>query len=71
MSQVKSLKDLRDKHANCLVQNWCQTTLIDIKSSFYSRPRTTKSDPVFKKNTRPLKSAVTSLELVVIPNKPR
>ena len=33
MSQVKSVKDLRNKHAKCLVQNRDQTYLIDIKSS--------------------------------------
>ena len=41
MSQVNSVKDLRDKHAKCLVQNRDQTTLLDIKASSYSRPRTT------------------------------
>ena len=42
MSQVNSVKDLRDKHTMCLVQNKGQTTLIDIKKTSYSRPRTTK-----------------------------
>ena len=42
MSQVNPVKDLRNKHAKRLVQNRGQTTLIDIKSSFYDRPRTTK-----------------------------
>ena len=41
MSQVNSVKDLRNKHAKCLVQNRGQTTLIDIKGSSYDRPRTT------------------------------
>ena len=41
MSQVNSGKDSRNKQAKCLVQNWGQTTLINIKSSSYSRPRTT------------------------------
>ena len=41
MSQVNSVKDLRDKHVKCLIQNRGQTTLIDIKISSYSRPRTT------------------------------
>ena len=41
MSQVNSFKDFRNKHAKCLVQNRGQTTLSDIKGSFYSRPRTT------------------------------
>ena len=42
MSQVNSVKDLRNKHAKCLVQNKGKTPLIDIKSSFYNRPRTTE-----------------------------
>ena len=40
MSQVNSVKDLRNKHAKCLVQNRGQTTFIDIKSSSLSRPKT-------------------------------
>ena len=67
MSQVNSVKDLIDKHAKCLVQNRGQTPLEDIKSSFYSRLRTTNGDPVFKKNTRLLNSVVTSLKSVMIP----
>ena len=43
MSQVNSVKDLRNKHAKCLVQNRGQTPLVDIKRSSYNRPRTTKS----------------------------
>ena len=41
MSQVNSVKDLRNKHAKCLVQNRDKTPLIDIKGSSYHRPRTT------------------------------
>ena len=41
MSQVNSVKDLRNKHAKCLVQNRGKTSLIDIKGSSYDRPRTT------------------------------
>ena len=41
MSQVNSVKDLRNKHAKCLVQKRGKTSFIDIKGSFYSRPRTT------------------------------
>ena len=41
MSQVNSVKDLRNKQAKCLVQNRGKTSLIDIKSSSYPRPRTT------------------------------
>ena len=41
MSQVNSVKDLRSKHDKCLVQNKGKTTLSDIKSSSYPRPRTT------------------------------
>ena len=41
MSQVNSVKDLRNKHAKCLVQNRGQTPLVDIKGSSYPRPRTT------------------------------
>ena len=41
MSQVNSVKALRDKNAKCLVQNRGQTTLSDIKGSSYDRPRTT------------------------------
>ena len=41
MSQVISVKDLRNKHAKCLVQNRGKTSLIDIKGSPYDRPRTT------------------------------
>ena len=41
MSQVNSVKDLRNKHAKCLVQNRGKTYLIDIKGSSYDRPRTT------------------------------
>ena len=41
MSQVNSVKALRSKHAKYLVQNRGQTPLVDIKSSSYSRPRTT------------------------------
>ena len=33
MSQVNSVKALRDKRAKCLVQNIGRTPLIDIKSS--------------------------------------
>ena len=62
MSQVNSVKDLRNKHAKCLVQNRGQTTLIDIKRSSYNRPRTINGDQVFKINTRPLNSAVTSFK---------
>ena len=62
MSQVNSVKDLRNKHAKCLVQNKGKTPLIDIKRSSYNRPRTTNGDPVFKINTRPLNSAVTSFK---------
>ena len=68
MSQVNSVKDLRNKHAKCLVQNRGQTTLLDVKGSSYDRPRATNGDPVFKINMRPLNSAVTSLESVLIPN---
>ena len=42
MSKVNSVKDLRNKHAKCLVQNRDKTPLIDIKGSSYHRPRTTK-----------------------------
>ena len=38
MSQVNSVKDLRNKHAKCLVQNRGQTNLTDINN----RPRTTR-----------------------------
>ena len=41
MSQVNSVKDLRNKHAKCLVQNRGKTSLINIKRSSYNRPRTT------------------------------
>ena len=41
MSQVKSVKDLRNKQAKCLVQNRGQTPIVDIKGSSYNRPRTT------------------------------
>ena len=42
MSQVNSVKDLRNKQAKCLAQNMGLTPLVDIKSSSYSRPlRTT------------------------------
>ena len=41
MSQVNSVKDLRNKHAKCLVQKRGKTSLVDIKGSSYSRPRTT------------------------------
>ena len=58
MSQVNSVKDLRNKQAKCLVKNRGKTSLIDIKGSSYSRPRTTNGDPVFKKNTRDLESSV-------------
>ena len=58
MSQVNSVKDLRNKHAKCLVQNRGKTSLLNIKGSSYNRPRTTNGDPVFKINTRPLNSAV-------------
>ena len=43
MSQVNSVKDLRNKHAKCLVQNKGKTPLIDIKGSSYPRLRTTKN----------------------------
>ena len=43
MSQANSVKDLRYKHTKCLAQNMGQTPLVDIKISFYSRPRTTSS----------------------------
>ena len=33
MSQVNSVKALRDKRAKCLAQNMGQTPLVDIKSS--------------------------------------
>ena len=62
MSQVNSVKALRSKHAKCLVQNRGQTPLVDIKGSSYPRPKTTNGDPVFKINTRPLNSAVTSFK---------
>ena len=42
MSQVNSVKDLRNKHAKCLVQNKGNIPLIDSKGSSYDRPRTTK-----------------------------
>ena len=42
MSQVNSVKDLRNKHAKCLVQNKGKTPLIDIKGSSYPRLRTTE-----------------------------
>ena len=42
MNQVNSVKELRDEHAKCLVQNRGQTNLTDINSSSYSRPRTTR-----------------------------
>ena len=42
MSQVSSVKALRDKCAKFLTQKRGQTPLVDIKSSSYSRPlRTT------------------------------
>ena len=41
MSQVNSVKDLKDKNAKCLLQNRGKTTLIDINSSSYSRSWTT------------------------------
>ena len=42
MSQVNSVKALRDKRAKFLAQNKGQTPLVDIKISSYSRPpRTT------------------------------
>ena len=41
MSQVNSVKALEVKRAMCLALNRGQTTLIDINSSSYSRPRTT------------------------------
>ena len=54
MSQVNSVKDLRNKHAKCLVQNRGQTPLIDIKRSSYPRPRTTPvpAGSEFKKRSR-------------------
>ena len=45
MSQVNSAKNLRNKHAKCLVQNKGKTPLIDIKGSSYPRPRTTAGLP--------------------------
>ena len=42
MSQVNSVKDLRNKHAKCLVQNRGQIPLVDIKRSSYNRPKTTR-----------------------------
>ena len=41
MSQVNSVKDLRNKHAKCLAQNRGQAPLVDIKGSSYDRSRTT------------------------------
>ena len=41
MSQVNSVKDLKNKQAKCLVQNKGKITLIYIKGSSYPRPRTT------------------------------
>ena len=41
MSQVNSVKDLKNKHAKYLVQHRGQTPLVDIKGSSYNRPRTT------------------------------
>ena len=41
MSQVNSVKDLRNKHAKCLARNRDRTPYVDIKSRSYSRPRTT------------------------------
>ena len=41
MSQVNSVKDLRNKHAKCSVQNRGKTSLVGIKGSSYTRPRTT------------------------------
>ena len=41
MSQVNSVKDLRNNHAKCLVQYRGKTPLVDIKGSSYNRPRTT------------------------------
>ena len=43
MSQVISVIDLRDKVTKFLAQNSGQTPLVDIKSSYYSRSRTTSS----------------------------
>ena len=51
MSQVNSVKDLRNKHAKCLVQNKGKTPLIDIKGSSYDRPRTTIFQKKIIKNT--------------------
>ena len=62
MSQVNSVKALRNNHAKCLVQNRGQTTLLDVKGSSYDRLRATNGDPVFKINMRPLNSAVTSFK---------
>ena len=50
MSQVNLVKALRDKHNKFLAQNRGQTTLIDIKSSSYSRPRTTNPYTPYTKN---------------------
>ena len=41
MSQVNSVKDLRNKHAKCLVQKRGKTSLKDIKGCSYDTPRTT------------------------------
>ena len=62
MSQVNSVKDLRNKHAKCLVQNKGKTPLIDIKGSSYSRPRTTNGDPVFNMSMQP--SYTTKVEML-------
>ena len=43
MSQVNSVKDLRNKHAKCLVQNKGKSPIIDIKGSSYDRHMTTRS----------------------------
>ena len=51
MSQVNSVKDLRNKHAKCLVQNRGETPLVDIKGSSYDRPRTTPLLQLYKKKT--------------------
>ena len=42
MSQVNSVKALRNKRAKRLVQNKGKTPLIIIKGSSYDRPRTTR-----------------------------
>ena len=62
MSQVNSVKDLRNKHAKCLVQNKGKTPLIDIKGSSYPRPRTTNGDPVFNMSMQP--SYTTKVEML-------